>query len=318
MQAECNHMPFLGLDVGGSHCRSAWLPESAGTTQVFAGVQPAVVGAAKAVEHLDTVLRAVVPAGTVVEQAVVAMAGAGDRTLATCIVDGLRTRGFDFPLTVVGDVLAAAAGALGDEKQVLLWAGTGSFAVARGRDGRLVRVGGRGFLIGDGGSAYDLVRNASRAAIRAFDGLAPATVLGERLAAALGAPSVARLGATMQQLTPGDVARHLGVVLQAAAAGDHVAQHVLREGIAELVQLAAAGAVKAGISLRGARVVLGGGIFTALPARFEEAGAALRLLGADTVELCDPLSAARGAACLARAVATRTEPLASLAEGAVL
>jgi len=122
----------------------------------------------------------------------------------------------------------------------------------------------------------------------------------------------------MQQLTPGDVARHLGVVLQAAAAGDHVAQHVLREGIAELVQLAAAGAVKAGISLRGARVVLGGGIFTALPARFEEAGAALRLLGADTVELCDPLSAARGAACLARAVATRTEPLASLAEGAVL
>ncbi len=310
-------MPFLGLDVGGSHCRSAWLPEATGATQHFPGVQPAVVGVHKAVEHLDSVLRAVVPAGTRVEQAVVAMAGAGDRALASGIVDGLRARGFEFPL-MVGDVLAAAAGALGDEKQVLLWAGTGSFAVARGRDGSLVRVGGRGYLIGDGGSAYDLVRNAARAAIRALDGLAPATVLGERLAAALGAPSVARLGATMQQLTPGEVARHLGIVVQAAAAGDHVAQHVLREGIAELVQLAAAGAAKAGISLRGARVVLGGGIFTALPARFEEAGAALRLLGADTVESCDPLSAARGAALLARAVALRAGPLASLAEGGVL
>ena len=311
-------MPLLGLDVGGSHCRTAWLPDTTAASQSFPGVQPAVVGAAKAVDHLANVLQSVVATAVPPEQVVVAMAGAGDRTLAAAIVDGLRTRGIAYPLAVVGDVLAAAAGALGSEKHVLLWAGTGSFAVARRVDGGLVRVGGRGYLLGDGGSAYDLVRNAARAALRALDGLAAPTVLGERLSAAMGSPAVARLGATMQQLTPGEVARHLGVVLQAASAGDAVAQHVLREGIAELVQLAAAGAAKAGITLRGARVVLGGGIFTALPARYEEAGAALRLLGAAEVELCDPLGGARGAALLARALATHAEPLASLAAGGAL
>lgn len=42
----------------------------------------------------------------------------------------------------------------------VLLAGTGSAAIGRGKDGRILRVGGRGPLHGDEGSAYDIGRRA--------------------------------------------------------------------------------------------------------------------------------------------------------------
>jgi N-acetylglucosamine kinase-like BadF-type ATPase len=289
---------YLGLDVGGTSCRFACWPENAQPGGSAPGVQPVVHGVDATVAALAAVLatacRAARPAA-----AVLALAGAGDPAIRQAIVAGLRARGVEFPVAVVGDVLAAAAAGLREGPGVLVWSGTGSFAVARGADGRLHRVGGRGFLLGDQGSGYDLVRRAAAAALLAADGLGPATALTAALAAAFAAPTPQRLGAVLQQLAPGQVAGKLGVVVDAAAAGDAVANEVLAAGVDALAMLAAGAVRAAGLDWRGLDAAIGGGVLTSAPAVAASLVERLRALGAANVRTIAPDAAARGAAWLA-------------------
>ncbi len=309
-------MVFLGLDVGGTRLRWACRPGGSGEGP---GVQPAVHGEAAAAEQLATVLRAIAgEAGGAIRQAVVAMAGAGDRALAARLQQGLAERGVAFPVAIVGDTLAAAAAALTHGPGALVWAGTGSFAVARAADGALHRVGGRGYLLGDDGSAYDLVRNAARRALRAHDGLGPATSLTAALTAAFGAPAPERLGASLQQLDTGAVAARFGVVLAEAAAGDAVARDVLATGAGELAGLVRAAAARAGLDLRGHAVAFGGGALTGAPALREGLAAALADAGIGPLRMLPPHAAVAGAVALAEAFAGGRQPLAGwVAHGAL-
>lgn len=300
-------MAFLGLDVGGSRCRGEWLPPRPPPADV-AGVQPAVVGLDAAIATLATILTDAT-AGLTPTAAVCAVAGVGERAAADRLVAGLRAAGIGFPVAVVGDVLAAAAGALADGPGVLLWAGTGSFAIARGDDGRLVRVGGRGYLLGDQGSGYDLVRRAAAAALLAHDDLGPPTALGEALVAAFAAPAVARLGAVLQRLDTGAVARQLPVVLAVAAGGDAVAQAVLDDGIQALALLALAAARQAGLRDPALSVTLGGGLLQGSDALRALTTEKLQLLTSAPPRLSDERAGARGAARLARAWHRREQPL---------
>lgn len=74
---------------------------------------------------------------------------------------------------VVDDTEAALVGAFGFEPGVIVIAGTGSNALGRGGDGRTVRAGGYGFLLGDEGGAYWFANQALRAALRSHDGSGP-------------------------------------------------------------------------------------------------------------------------------------------------
>ncbi|MFN9844124.1 MAG: BadF/BadG/BcrA/BcrD ATPase family protein [Planctomycetota bacterium] len=291
-------MAFLGLDVGGSKCRFEWWPRGAAAGGDGRSVQPAVHGVDAAAEGLANVLREAARAGAPTA-AVCALAGVGDAATSAALVDGLRRRGIDFPVAVVGDVLAAAATALAAGPGVLVWAGTGSFAVARAVDGSLWRVGGRGYLLGDQGSGYDLVRRAARAALLAVDGIGPATALVDDLVAAFAAPSPQRLGAVLQRLAPGEVAARLGTVLAVAARGDVVAQQALAEGAADLDALADAAVRKAGLAWRSLSTAAGGGVFDAAPDYLAAVAARLTARGAVAPVLVAPRAAAVGAAWLA-------------------
>ncbi len=291
-------MAYLGLDVGGSKCRFEWWPRGARAGGDARSVQPAVHGVEAAAEGLAVALRAAAGDGAPTA-AVCALAGVGDAATSTALVDGVRARGIAFPVAVVGDVLAAAAAALADGPGVLVWSGTGSFAVARAADGALHRVGGRGYLLGDQGSGYDLVRRAARAALLAVDGLAPATALVDALAAAFAAPSPQRLGAVLQRLAPGEVAARLGTVLDVAARGDAVAQQALAEGAADLDALADAAVRKAGLAWRSLATAAGGGVFDAVPDYLAAVGARFTARGAVAPVLVAPRAAAFGAAWLA-------------------
>lgn len=303
-------MAWLGLDVGGTRMRWAFRPEPAGAAGEDRGVQPAVHGVEATVARLGEVLLRLGQATPGLAAAVAAMAGAGDRALARQIEHGLRGAGVAFPVAVVGDVLAACAAALADGPGVLVWSGTGSFAVARSADGRLHRVGGRGYLLGDDGSAYDLVRRAARAALRAVDGLGPATRLTADLVRALSAPAPERLGAVLQGLDTGQVARHLGVVLAAAAAGDAVAQEVVAGGAGALRELVQAAAARAGLPAGAAAVAMGGGALLGAEPLRRGLVAALAEQGWRAGDLLDDRAAARGAAALAEAMASGRAPLA--------
>jgi N-acetylglucosamine kinase-like BadF-type ATPase len=300
-------MTYLGLDIGGTHCRHAFLPTTAGSCGSGAGVQPLLHGEAAVVRQLSARLCELGRDQTV-RQAVVAMAGAGERSLRDRLAGSLQAAGVPFPVMVAADVLAAAAAALRDGPGVAIWSGTGSFAGARAPDGRRYSGGGRGLRRGDEGSGFDLVRNAARAAIAAAEGLGPPTALTAALAEAFAVP-VLRLGAAMQKLDTGTVASRLPLVLAVAAAGDAVALGVLGEGASALVRQAEAVAARAGLSLAGSTVALGGGVLrnaTLLSARVAER---LTRSRAQVRRIDDEFAAAAGAAALAEALHRRESPL---------
>lgn len=300
-------MQFLGIDVGGTSCRSEWWPSGGRPGADARGVQPAVHGVAAAVEALADVLRNVTAHETPAA-AVAAMAGVGEPALAGAIVAGLRARGITFPIAVVADVLAAAAAGLADGPSLLLWAGTGSFALARAGDAELHRVGGRGYLLGDQGSGFDLVRRAAAAVLLAVDDLGPPTALSEALTAAFAAASPQRLGAALQQLDSGQVAARLPIVLATAAAGDAVATEVLTAGIDGLSMLGNAAVRRAGLDWRGLPVALGGGVLAPDGAPAELLVERLASFGAAAPRFLDARAAARGAAWLAHEWHRRREP----------
>ncbi len=300
-------MTYLGLDVGGTHCRFEWWPEGCHPGGDARAVQPAVHGIEATVAGLAEAIAAA--ARTAAPAAIVcALAGVGDAATGAAIARGLLARGIAAPTAIVGDVLAAAAAALRDGPGVLVWAGTGSFAVARSAAGDLVRVGGRGYLLGDQGSGYDLVRRAAAAVLLAADGLGPPTALTDALAAAFEAPAPQRLGAVLQRLDSGQVAARVPVVLAAAAAGDAVAADVIEAGADALAMLAAAAARHAGLDLRGVEAAFGGGMLINASACAGALDERLRRLGAMGHRLVPARAAAHGAAWLAQGWHEGLEP----------
>jgi glucosamine kinase len=77
-------------------------------------------------------------------------------------------------VSAANDAVTACLGAHGGADGALVIAGTGSAAIARVQ-GRETVIGGRGFLLGDDGSAARVGADAVRAALRAHDGLGPAS-----------------------------------------------------------------------------------------------------------------------------------------------
>jgi N-acetylglucosamine kinase-like BadF-type ATPase len=90
-------------------------------------------------------------------------------------------------LLVTDDGLVALVGACGGEPGLITIGGTGSIAYGRSADGRMARAGGWGYIFGDEGGAFDIVRQALRAALRMEEGWGPPTVLRDSLLGATGA-----------------------------------------------------------------------------------------------------------------------------------
>jgi N-acetylmuramic acid 6-phosphate etherase len=153
-------------------------------------------------------------------------------------------------------VLFANAGPGGG---ALVIAGTGSAVIAKNQQGKVLRVGGRGAVFGDDGSAYRVAVEALRACAAMVDGLGPETVLIEKL------PPAAGLGAfeefvvwsgSAEKRAVADLAR---TVAEAADAGDFVARACLDEQARRLAAQAVAAIEKLHLG-EGARVFLHGSL----------------------------------------------------------
>ncbi len=300
-------MVYLGLDCGGSKTEWAWCPAGRPVGRA-GGVQAAASSVTAAASALVARLREAAPKDDV-EAAVAAIAGAGDPLIRTQLADAVRQAGIPYPVVIVGDLLAASVAALVGGPGLLVWSGTGSFAVARDPHGKLHRTGGRGHLLSDQGSGYDLVHRAAAAVVNAIDGLGPKTALTEALCKTFDAPSPQRLGAVMQRRTQAEIAAALSVVLDCAERGDHVAAQCLDEGMASLCLVASAAVRAAGLDWHGLRVRIGGGALMGNEGLRKLLGSRVLALGARSFELVDDNAAAHGAAALASAWAKRQQPL---------
>lgn len=135
-------------------------------------------------DGLRAVLREIVQAlrgafGTELDRSVTVMGMAGaDRPEDVLEHEKLLAEvGYPGRCIVCNDAEIALAGAHGGGPGALLLCGTGSIAMGRTADGRVVRAGGWGALVSDEGSGYRLGIEAISAALRAYDGSGPETVL---------------------------------------------------------------------------------------------------------------------------------------------
>jgi N-acetylglucosamine kinase-like BadF-type ATPase len=143
---------------------------------------------------------------------------------------------------VTHDALIALAGATGGEPGVVVIAGTGSIAFGRNSQGRTARAGGWGYAFGDEGGAFDIVRQALRAALRFEEGWGAKTTLAAALIEAGRASSADDL---LHRLYAGDfssarVAGFAPIVDEIARAGDAVAIDILNGAAQALATIAAA------------------------------------------------------------------------------
>jgi N-acetylglucosamine kinase len=143
---------------------------------------------------------------------------------------------------VTTDAAIALAGAVEGGNGVIVIAGTGSIAYGKNAAGKTARAGGWGYIFGDEGSGFDVVRQALRAVLRAEEGWGPeAPRLRRELLAATGA---ANANDALHRLYGDEWPRSrtaaLAAAVDAAARdGDRMAADVLNRTAHELAMLAA-------------------------------------------------------------------------------
>jgi N-acetylglucosamine kinase-like BadF-type ATPase len=238
---------FLGVDGGGTKtvARVAVIERSGRLCVVGSGhaggSNPLSVGW-DAAEHAIATAVAQARHGLLDEPAVAVLAIAG------CATDETRERVQAWAMLadlaqavhVVPDTLPVLAEAPVGEASVGLIAGTGSVALARRCDGGTTNVGGWGYLLGDGGSAYALGRDALQRVACAADGAAPrCDRLTEAMLGALGvdAPAAVKRIVYQSDSPRAIVASTAPCVLRLASAGDDAALEIVTRGADELATL---------------------------------------------------------------------------------
>jgi N-acetylglucosamine kinase-like BadF-type ATPase len=144
-------------------------------------------------------------------------------------------------LIVTTDAVIALAGATAGEPGIITIAGTGSIAFGRNAESKSARVGGWGYIFGDEGGGFDIVRQAVRAALRFEEGWGPRTALSPALLQASGATNANdMLHAFYTDAWPRPrVAKLASLVDQVATQGDPTATDILRNAAQQLASLTA-------------------------------------------------------------------------------
>lgn len=144
--------------------------------------------------------------------------------------------------TITHDAWIALAGALAGEPGIIAIGGTGSIIFGRNREGRTARAGGWGYIFGDEGGAFDLVRQALRAILRHEEGWGPATALRDLLIEASGATGANDLLHRFytDEYPRERVAAFASLVDRAAVLGDGIAGDILKGAAQSLATLLAA------------------------------------------------------------------------------
>ncbi|MBZ5526545.1 MAG: hypothetical protein LAN71_01395 [Acidobacteriia bacterium] len=250
----------IGLDGGGTKTECVLMDEQqrvlarsrSGASNPFrCGVGPAVAALRVAVEEALRLAQAV-PRDLLA--IVAALAGAGRLDLAEAVRAQLLHVYPDSKVRVITDLDAALA-AMEPGPALVLVAGTGSAAIGRDAAGRVLRGGGHGAFTGDEGSAQDIGRKAIAALLRERQAAHADSALERAILHELAFPSWRDLQSIAPDAVDDTYPRVCRVVLQAADAGDPLAQSLLREAAGQLARLAADLAAR--LALAGAPFRLG-------------------------------------------------------------
>jgi N-acetylglucosamine kinase-like BadF-type ATPase len=139
-------------------------------------------------------------------------------------------------ITVETDARIALEAAFAGGPGIVVIAGTGSMALYRTEDGKILRAGGWGKLIGDEGSGYLIAQDALRAVMRQSDGRGEKTELTKKAFYHFG---IASLDELIQKIyyEKADIASFVPKVFEAVTEHDRVAQMILVKNAGELAEL---------------------------------------------------------------------------------
>ena len=229
-----------------------------------------------------------------------ALAGAGREAERVTLERALSALRVAEQSHVTTDFEAAMQDAFGSGPGILVIAGTGSSAWGRGADGRCVRAGGWGHILGDEGSGYALGRVALMLAMREFDGRGEHAGFMPAVLARTGVATEEGLVRWAAAAGKGDVAALAPIVFDAAQRGSLSAQDAVEDAAAEIAMHVAALYDRLGPWDTPPAVALAGGLIA--PGRpLREP--VLREVEALTIPVAiveERIDAARGAAGLAR------------------
>ena len=244
---------FLGVDGGATQCR-ARLRDCSGR-ELGHSVGPAAniyIDFDGAVRVVRETIDAAIAAGATREEIAVGigLAGLAEDEEAKRIAAGLP----DFARVIaVNDAVAACVGANGLGDGGLIIAGTGSAGIARVGNKTTI-IGGRGFRLGDDGSAARLGEAGLRAALRAVDGLEPISELARVLGRHFDDDPL-RMMRWAAEARPSDFGAFAPKILDVASSGDARAREIVAEAADAIVALA-----HALTALGAARIALVGGL----------------------------------------------------------
>jgi glucosamine kinase len=278
----------LGLDIGGTRSRAQLSMDGNVVAESSAGSASMIaVGAATAAAALGHLLSQLPLDATHRLDAICAgSAGGSLPDTRQFLIDYLQPLTRSGTVLVVNDAMLVLPAA-GLSSGVAVTCGT-STAVAGQYQGDSVQAGGWGYLLGDEGSGYWIVRNAIRVLLDRKDRGVPPGELGERLFRAVGVRSVIALqGLFYARPQPRLWASHAPLVLDSA---DPAAATILGRAADSLAVLAVSAAERL-YAPQDLPVVLAGGLFAhngleaAVRKRIEKArpGSDVRILGAHPV-----------------------------------
>ncbi len=252
---------FLGVDGGGTGCRVRLVDDTGRR------LGDGKAGAANIRLGLDASW------GQILDAADQALREAGlDRAALPRIHAGLGLAGITGPadaarvaasappfasIAAETDAHTACLGAFGGRDGAILILGTGSAGYAL-VGGRSHPIGGWGFEISDDGSGAQLGREAVRAAVRAYDGLGPASPLTHAIMARFGGHPPAVV-AWVNGARPGDYGSLAPLVIEHARGDDPVATALVQATAAHVETF-----VDRLVGLGAGRVALMGGLAPAI------------------------------------------------------
>jgi N-acetylglucosamine kinase-like BadF-type ATPase len=241
-----------------------------GCSDIYNTATPAAAIEAIAAAAEEALARADVTAADV-EAATFSLAGADWPEDFTLLERGLRERlGLPAPPLIVNDALGALRAGAPDWIGVSVVSGTYNAIGARHADGRVFHLG----FWPDGAGGRDLGRDGLRAVYHAALGMGPETALSESAFALYGAEDAIGLLHEFTRrggLAESEIDRLAPFVLDAADAGDAVAQAIVAEKGSILGRQGRACAAQLGLPLAGTRVVLAGRVFAHPTGRLADA-----------------------------------------------
>jgi N-acetylmuramic acid 6-phosphate etherase len=170
------------------------------------------------------------------------------------------------PCRVTHDLEIALAGFNAKETAVLVLSGTGSCCFGKAAEGRTVKMGGWGHILGDKGSGFEIGLRALKAVVFYFDRDATWSRLGERLLTATGTNEPDDLIDWVAAADKHAVAALAPEVFAAAKKRDRIASDILEGAAGMLAKDAVNCARKLASTKNPVHFVLAGGVLRGQPA----------------------------------------------------